>query len=154
MEQNDKTKEIEEIKEEGKNVLKENEEEENENLLLDKEKNEETNNMQFNKDKDNQKSLININNIDIKNGKNEFSQNNNIDNDIINKKDNKYNNVVIGDYIITIKYTKYFHIPFFIFGNILNFYCPCFKFKSQRINLSQMPTPPFAITINESKKYI
>ena len=68
----------------------------------------------------------------------------------INIKNNN-NNLVIGDYIITIQYTKLFHIPYFIFGNIFNFYCPCKKFKSEKINLSQIPTPPFGIVITDCK---
>ena len=63
------------------------------------------------------------------------------------------NDLIIGDYIITIQYSKLFHIPYFKFGNMLNFYCPCYKFKSPEINLSQMPTPPFGIVTNQCKIY-
>ena len=71
---------------------------------------------------------------------------NNINNNIENN-----NNLVIGDYLITIQYTKMFHIPYFIFGNIFNFYCPCKKFKSPVINLSQIPTPPFGVVLTDCK---
>ena len=60
-------------------------------------------------------------------------------------------NMIIGDYLITIQYTKFFSIPYFIFGNMINFYCPCHKFKSKIINLSNMPTPPFGIITSECK---
>ena len=121
--------------------------------------------------------------IGLKNGNNEEDKNNivnnvndNIENKIDNdnieedknpliKKDNENiikngnnienneNDLIIGDYIITIQYTKLFHIPYFKFGNMLNFYCPCYKFKSPEINLSQMPTPPFGIVTNQCKIY-
>ena len=81
---------------------------------------------------------------------NEKNWNNNQINNIKNIENNN-NNLVIGDYLITIQYTKIFHIPYFIFGNIFNFYCPCKKFNSQVINLSQMPTPPFGIVVNDCK---
>ena len=58
---------------------------------------------------------------------------------------------IIEDYLITIQYTKYFNIPYFIFGNMLNFYCPCYKFKTKIINLSKIPNPPFGIIIPECK---
>ena len=88
------------------------------------------------------------------------SNNNNINinsNSIINpeKKDEiKNENLMVGDYLITILYTKYLHIPYFIFGNIFNFYFPCKKFKSNQIYLSQMPTPPFGIVMTECKNKI
>ena len=62
-------------------------------------------------------------------------------------------NTMITDYIIKIQYSKFLHIPYFIFGNVLHLFCPCSKFKSERINLSKMPTPPFAISITGCKTY-
>ena len=62
-------------------------------------------------------------------------------------------NTMITDYIIKMQYSKFLHIPYFIFGNVLHLYCPCSKFNSERINLSKMPTPPFAITITGCKIY-
>ena len=76
-------------------------------------------------------------------------------NTFINSEENKKikdENSIVGDYLITIQYTIYLHIPYFIFGNILNFYYPCYKFKSNQIYLSQMPTPPFGIVITQCKK--
>ena len=152
MEENEEIKEEREIKGEkkGKYILMENEEEdEDNNLLIEKEKNEEIDNKQFNKEKENQESLLNINNDDIKE---ENIKNNNIDNANLDNKNNQVNNGIIGDYLITIQYTKYLNIPYFIFGNIINFYCPGKKFKNERINLSQIPTPPFGIVNTQSKK--
>ena len=84
--------------------------------------------------------------------------NNNINtNSIINpeeKNEIKDENLMVGDYLITILYTKYLHIPYFIFGNIFNFYFPCKKFKSNQIYLSQMPTPPFGIVMTQCKNKI
>ena len=77
-------------------------------------------------------------------------------NTFINSEENKKikdENSIVGDYLITIQYTIYLHIPYFIFGNILNFYYPCYKFKSNQIYLSQMPTPPFGIVITQCKKH-
>ena len=86
------------------------------------------------------------------------SNNNNINtNSIINpeeKNEIKDENLMVGDYLITILYTKYLHIPYFIFGNIFNFYFPCKKFKSNQIYLSQMPTPPFGIVMTQCKNKI
>ena len=98
---------------------------------------------------ENKEILINTNNDNqnIEITKNEVNKEN-----IINNKNN--NNLIIKDYLITIQYTKFFHIPYFIFGNVLNFYCPCQKFNNQPINLSQMPTPPFGIVLTECKKNI
>jgi hypothetical protein len=86
------------------------------------------------------------------------SNNNNINtNSLINpeeKNEIKDENLMVGDYLITILYTKYLHIPYFIFGNIFNFYFPCKKFKSNQIYLSQMPTPPFGIVMTQCKNKI
>ena len=142
--------------------------EENEEIVVDKreeqiDKNEEENDKLLNeRDKvqdidknlndkttvdENKEILINTNNDNqnIEITKDEVNKEN-----IINNKNN--NNLIIKDYLITIQYTKFFHIPYFIFGNVLNFYCPCHKFNSQPINLSQMPTPPFGIVLTECKK--
>ena len=43
------------------------------------------------------------------------------------------------DYLITIQYTKYFNIPYFIFSKIIHLYFPCTKFQMGQINLSQIP---------------
>ena len=86
------------------------------------------------------------------------SNNNNINtNSLINpeeKNEIKDENLMVGDYLITILYTKYLHIPYFIFGNIFNFYFPCKKFKSNQIYLSKMPTPPFGIVMTQCKNKI
>ena len=70
---------------------------------------------------------------------------------INNKVEDKNLNLIIGDYLITIKKSKLLHIPYFTFGNVLNFYFFCQNFKSDKIKLSQMPTPPFGIIIEECK---
>jgi len=133
---NDEIKKEEDIKE-NKDNLKDEDEECN-NLLTEKDKNE--NEEEFIKVKNEEVILTNNNkeNIDVKN---EQQINNNTQNE----------NAIIQDYLITIQYTKYFHIPYFIFGNMVNFYCPCYKFNSKIINLSQIPTPPFGINISECK---
>lgn len=133
---NDEIKKEEDIKE-NKDNLKDEDEECN-NLLTEKDKNE--NEEEFIKVKNEKVILTNNNkeNIDVKN---EQQINNNTQNE----------NAIIQDYLITIQYTKYFHIPYFIFGNMVNFYCPCYKFNSKIINLSQIPTPPFGINISECK---
>lgn len=135
--------------------------EENEHIIIDDKKNEGSDEVKNEEDK---KKLLkeeenkNINNINIKDSeiyinnkntetllkKDDINTNNNIEN-----KENE--NLIIGDYLMTIQYSKILHIPYFIFGNMLFFFCPCYKFKSEIINLSQMPTPPFGIVITECK---
>lgn len=132
---NDEIKKEEDIKESEDNIK----DEECNNLLTEKDKNE--NEEEIIKVKNEEVILTNNNikeNIDVKN---EQQINNNITNE----------NAIIQDYLITIQYTKCFHIPYFIFGNMVNFYCPCYKFNSKIINLSQIPTPPFGINISECK---
>ena len=131
---NDEAKKEEDIKENKDNIK----DEECNNLLTEKDKNE--NEEEFIKVKSEEVILTNNNkeNIEVKNEK---QINNNTKNE----------NGIIQDYLITIQYTKYFHIPYFIFGNMVNFYCPCYKFNSKIINLSQIPTPPFGINISECK---
>jgi len=133
---NDEIKKEEDIKE-NKDNLKDEDEECN-NLLTEKDKND--NEEEFIKVKNEEVILTNNNkeNIEVKNNQ---QINNNTQNE----------NAIIQDYLITIQYTKYFHIPYFIFGNMVNFYCPCYKFNSKIINLSQIPTPPFGINISECK---
>ena len=53
------------------------------------------------------------------------------------------------DHLITIKYSKIFRIPYFIFGGVFHFYFPCKSFPSNPIKLSEMPTPPFAVIRSE-----
>ena len=106
--------------------------EENINLINNKDNNEGLNKIEFKND----------NNYQVK----EFILN--VNNEKIIKENYKKR---IEDYIITIQYTKLFRIPYFIFGNIINLYFPCYKFKSKEIYLSQMPTPPFTININKCK---
>jgi len=77
----------------------------------------------------------------------------NLNNNVYVNEEYQNKNTMITDYIIKIQYSKFLHIPYFIFGNVLHLYCPCYKFKSEKINLSKMPTPPFAITINGCKTY-
>ena len=65
-------------------------------------------------------------------------------------------NVITGqrevfDYLITIKYSKFLCIPYFIFRNIFYFYFPFKKLPSNQIKLSEMPTPPFAVIRSECK---
>ena len=117
-----------------------NEEDEDNNLLT---KNDYKNNDE--QKGENNKEVLNSNNNKINT------------NFIINpeeKNEIKDENLMVGDYLITILYTKYLHIPYFIFGNIFNFYFPCKKFKSNQIYLSQMPTPPFGIVMTQCKNKI
>ena len=122
------------------------ENEKNNNIIVEKDIKDSNNNNNSNNlgDKEHnniQEPFLNAN-VNLNNG-----EINNINNNI----DKKNNNAIIGDYLVTIQYTKILHIPYFVFGNICNFYCPCKKFKSKAINLSQMPTPPFGIVVNDCK---
>lgn len=141
---NENKEKEDEIKETEEIIDIKNEEDEEKQLLSDKNKNEEINIIKTKEDnnKENKVSLINTD-------QNFENQNQQL---INNNNQNQQKNLIIGDYIITIQYTKLFHIPYFIFGNMFNFFCPCHKFKSEKINLSQMPTPPFAIVITQCKK--
>jgi hypothetical protein len=130
-----------------KNNKLENIEDEINNLLPE---NDNTNIIQININKNNNFESNKERNIKTKNSMNNININTFIN--IEENKKIKDENLIVGDYLITIQYTKYLHIPYFIFGNILNFYCPCYKFKSNQIYLSQMPTPPFGIVITQCKK--
>ncbi len=124
---------LENKEEENKNTT----EEENKNLLFEKGKNEDLNDIQnkYNS-QEIKKSLLKNDN-----DKDEFNKN-----DIEKEK-----NTIITDYLITIQYTKYFNIPYFIFSKIIHLYFPCTKFQMGQINLSQIPTPPFAIVTEGCK---
>lgn len=61
------------------------------------------------------------------------------------------NQTLIYDYIITIQYSKFLCIPYFYFRNIIYFYFPCQSFLSNKIKLSELPTPPFAVIRSECK---
>lgn len=127
-------------------ITKNREEEENNNLLSEKENDEGTNNFKTNIDtnqKEIKESLLK-NNPDNNNDKI-------INEESIKKSKENSNETVITDYLITIQYTKYFKIPYFIFSKIIHFYFPCTKFQSGQINLSQIQTPPFAIVTEGCK---
>ena len=140
--------------------MNENEEikinEEENNILLDQ--GEENNNEEINNDKlkddinkEIQDSLLNNNNNDSTEIKNDIINDyNNINNNFVNIQNNNEKKI-ISDYLVLIQYTKILCIPYFIFNNIVNFYCPFYKFKSKTINLSKMPTPPFTIVTKECK---
>ena len=134
---------------------KENNEEEESNKLL----NEEEKNNDINSNNINEENKVN-NNENMENKQNIIDTTNNTNNNLIinpntnTNTENKNGNLIIGDYLITIQYSKLLHIPYFKFGNMLHFYCPCFKFKSNKITLSQMPTPPFGINTAECKNIL
>ena len=147
MEDNLKTNENDEIKQK-----KDNNEIEKEDINENKDNinDEESNNLLIKKDKNVNENIINTKNEEI------ILTNNNKENIEVKNEQQVINNIknentIIGDYLITIQYTKYFKIPYFIFGNTVNFYCPFHGFKSKIINLSQIPTPPFGICISECK---
>ena len=142
-------KDVEKEKDEEFNEIK-NEEEESKQLLIEKDKNEDIN--IINKDINNeQKKESLINNKEIIEIKSD-NDNHDIPKNIKNEQNLENNpNLMITDYLITIQYSKVFHIPYFIFGNMLNFYFPFHKFEKKVINLSQMPTPTFAIVITQYK---
>lgn len=114
-----------------------------------------------NNDEENKKLLIENENDKLKedailnneNNENIISTNSNNNNTINNNTQNNNNNknMIIGDYYITIQYTKFLRIPYFKFGNIIHFYCPFYKFKAPKIALSKMPNPPFGIIKKECK---
>ena len=161
----DEEKEKEAINEIKENNKIQNEEDENSNLFsknykdneikigLKNENNDNDNNNLNNNLKDNIENNIKDDNID--DDKKALINKDNDNNENRIKKDNNIenneNNLIIGDYIIIIQYTKLLHIPYFKFGNMINFYCPYYKFKSKEINLSQMPTPPFGIVATQCK---
>ena len=104
---------------------------------------------------------------DDKNNKegNEIKENSNEDKEeeelLNNISDNQQNEIIdtndtqnIGDYLIHIKYTDLFKIPYFRFGNVLNIYFSCKNFNSDIVKLSEMPTPPFVISLVDCKNYL
>ena len=130
--------------------------EENEKILLkeEEETKEDINNDLITKEDINeQKEIIQDNdNNEIKNeNKNETNNENIIQTNNEDNKGENDKNKVITDYLITIQYSKCLKIPYFKFGNVLNFYCPFTKFESNSINLSQMPRPPFIINFKDCK---
>ena len=120
-------------------------------------------------EKDNIKSeLINQNanenenkeqNNDVENN-NDIQQQNintNIKGEINTYKDNQNKEYIpskLIDYLITIKYSKFFHIPYFVFRNLFIFYFPCTSFPSNPMKLSEMPTPPFVVIRSEYQKIL
>ena len=140
----EKKKEIINSKDNNENKKEENNQEDNMNdiVLNSKPEKEET---LLNKNKDKDKD----NNIP----ENAIEEKIILNNNVYVNEEYQNKNTMITDYIIKIQYSKFLHIPYFIFGNVLHLYCPCHKFKSERINLSKMPTPPFAISLNGCKTY-
>ena len=116
-------------------------EEVNENLLLDKKNNNEINEIKP-KEEANEHLLNHYDDDNTKATKGEI---------IIINKNNENLNKIITDYIITIQYTKFLKIPYFIFADIIHFYFPCQKFNLKEIKLSEIPTPPFALIAKECK---
>ena len=83
--------------------------------------------------------------------------NTNIKGEINTYKDNQNKEYIpskLIDYLITIKYSKIFHIPYFVFRNLFIFYCPCTSFPSNPMKLSEMPTPPFVVIRSEYQKIL
>ena len=119
-------------------------EEQKENLIEKKENDEKLNEIKA-KEEDKEPLLNNKdnNNKDIKE---EII----IRNEINNENENK----IITDYIITIQYTKFLKIPYFIFADIIHFYFPYQKFNLKEIKLSEISTPPFAVVTKECKLYL
>ena len=150
---------------EGKNKKEENKKEE----IIDEEKideekieenKKEENNKNEEKKEEEKKDEENKENIKEKIFINEDNKENNIiipkKEDIIDENLNintnqNYPNQEILEHIITIKYSKILRIPYFIFGNMFHFYLPFKRFPSDQINLSEMPTPPFAVVRKECK---
>ena len=119
-------------------------------------------------EKENIKSeLINQNATDNENEnkeqKNDIENNNNINTDINtnpntekNTNNEKQDNIPskLIDYLITIQYSKFLHIPYFVFRNLFIFYFPCKSFPSNPMKLSEMPTPPFVVIRSEYHKIL
>ena len=127
---------------EGKNKKEENKKEE----IIDEEKIDEE------KIEENKKEENNKNEEKKEEEKKDEENKENIIDENLNINNNQnYPNQEILEHIITIKYSKILHIPYFIFGNMFFFYFPFKRFPSDQINLSEMPTPPFAVVRKECK---
>ena len=111
-------------------------------------------NENVNEDKENKenvnKELLQTEKIDTDN-KNIVITNQEIINTNTNQNQENENQTRINDYIITIQYSKFLCIPYFYFRNIIYFYFPCQSFLSNKIKLSELPTPPFAVIRSECK---
>lgn len=100
-------------------------------------------------------------NNDIKNNNDVQQENININTNIktetntyIDNQNKEYIPSKLTDYLITINYSKFLHIPFFIFRNLFIFYFPCQSFPSNPMKLSEMPTPPFVVIRSEYHKIL
>ena len=141
---------IEDKDEEEKEIINTKDNTENKEEEINKQDN--INDIALNSKKEYEETLLNKDKEDnIPENSNEEKIN--LNNNVYVNEEYQNKNTMITDYIIKIQYSKFLHIPYFIFGNVLHLYCPCYKFKSEKINLSKMPTPPFAITINGCKTY-
>lgn len=111
-------------------------------------------NENVNEDKENKenvnKELLQTEKIDT-DDKNIVITNQEIINTNTNQNQENENQTLIYDYIITIQYSKLLCIPYFYFRNIIYFYFPCQSFLSNKIKLSELPTPPFAVIRSECK---
>ena len=111
-------------------------------------------NENVNEDKENKenvnKELLQTEKIDT-DDKNIVITNQEIINTNTNQNQENENQTLIYDYIITIQYSKFLCIPYFYFRNIIYFYFPCQSFFSNKIKLSELPTPPFAVIRSECK---
>ena len=114
-------------------------------------KNEEEDDKLLIKEENKEDNIINNdiknNDIIIKEENNEQKNDNNNNNNLKTQNSKE----MITDYLIKIQYTKLFRFPYFIFCNMINIYFPCYKFESETIYLTQMPTPPFCIVKNDCK---
>lgn len=111
-------------------------------------------NENVNEDKENKenvnKELLQTEKIDT-DDKNIVITNQEIINTNTNQNQENENQTLIYDYIITIQYSKFLCIPYFYFRNIIYFYFPCQSFLSNKIKLSELSTPPFAVIRSECK---
>ena len=134
--------------------MNENNETEKDNIkstLLNENEKEKENNEKINEEiliKENSNNNINTENAILPENDKEKGDiiNTNINTNTYNDNQNKNETF---DHLITIKYSKIFRIPYFIFGGVFHFYFPCKSFPSNPIKLSEMPTPPFAVIRSE-----
>ena len=134
--------------------MDENNEIEKDNIkstLLNENEKEKENNEKINEEiliKENSNNNINTENAILPENDKEkgYIINTNINTNTYNDNQNKNETF---DHLITIKYSKIFRIPYFIFGGVFHFYFPCKSFPSNPIKLSEMPTPPFAVIRSE-----
>lgn len=134
--------------------MDENNEIEKDNIkstLLNENEKEKENNEKINEEiliKENSNNNINTENAILPENDKEKGDiiNTNINTNTYNDNQNKNETF---DHLITIKYSKIFRIPYFIFGGVFHFYFPCKSFPSNPIKLSEMPTPPFAVIRSE-----